>query len=247
MPISSAYKGNIRDWLKPTILGVGVSFPNACIDFPREYTLWYGMLARCYSETVLRKFPTYRNVVVCDRWYHLANFIEDLPSLPGYERWSNKEDVDLDKDFLSEKENKRYSPETCWFIDAVVNIANADHDMQMKAVVHLETGIRYKSVNEASKKTGVSTSIIHHHSSGRVNSPQWICADPNKIPAEYTKRVVLRKVRCKNTGRIFDSLQDTAKHFNVSSSTIWLHCKEKTKEPKWEYVMFDHLKQQVIK
>lgn len=119
--------------------------------------------------------------------------------------------------------------------------------MQMKAVVHLKTGKRYKSVHEAAEQTGINKSLICHHSSGRVNNPKWICADPNKIPAEYAKRVVLRKVRCKNTGQIFESLQDAAKHTNVSKSTIWLHCKEKSKVQKWEYVMFDHIKQEVVK
>ena len=34
----------------------------------RKYSLWHSMLCRCYDEKYHKKYPTYKNCYVCDRW-----------------------------------------------------------------------------------------------------------------------------------------------------------------------------------
>ena len=71
------------------------------------YKRWSNMLHRCYNE----KFTQYkdyggRGIRVCDRWHSLKSYLEDLPSLPGYDQ-SSKTSVDrIDND-------GDYTPENC--------------------------------------------------------------------------------------------------------------------------------------
>ena len=81
----------------------------------REYSLWKGMLKRCYSGN----YPTYENVTVCDRWLVYANFLEDLPLIENYEFWleNPSQRIALDKDLKQQGvENKVYSLDTVKFV-----------------------------------------------------------------------------------------------------------------------------------
>jgi hypothetical protein len=74
---------------------------------------WYSILRRCYSEKYQNKQPTYKDCSVCEEWLTFSNF----------KAWMEQQDWEgkhLDKDLLVEG-NKVYSPETCVFIDRVVN------------------------------------------------------------------------------------------------------------------------------
>ena len=74
------------------------------------YQTWKSMLKRCYSE---KEYPTYKGCSVCDEWLIFSNF----------KRWMEQQDwqgKQLDKDLLIEG-NKVYSPETCIFVDQVIN------------------------------------------------------------------------------------------------------------------------------
>lgn len=77
------------------------------------YSIWEGMLNRCYGEPYLKKRPTYRGCSVCTEWIYFMTF----------KAWMEKQDFkgkDLDKDILFEA-NKVYSPETCRFVDKDLN------------------------------------------------------------------------------------------------------------------------------
>ena len=78
------------------------------------YVKWTHMIARCYSERELEKYPTYRGCVVCEEWLYFSNFREWMIQ----QEW---EDRCLDKDFLVEN-NKVYSPSTCVFVPSKVNV-----------------------------------------------------------------------------------------------------------------------------
>ena len=85
----------------------------------RIYMLWFGMLRRCYEVSQLgrKRGKTYANVVVCDRWFYLKNFVDDIQKLDGYDTWvQNKESMALDKDLKAQEVTKIYSPKTCSFI-----------------------------------------------------------------------------------------------------------------------------------
>lgn len=74
------------------------------------YRKWRSMLTRCYSNL----YPSYKGCSVCNEWLTFSNF----KSWMEQQDWEGKE---LDKDLLIEG-NKVYSPETCLFIDAEVNL-----------------------------------------------------------------------------------------------------------------------------
>ena len=78
------------------------------------YSIWSGMLRRCYSDIELRKKPSYIGVTVCDEWHSLSNFKKwfDDNYVEGYQ---------LDKDILANGTSKVYSPDTCCFIPAQLN------------------------------------------------------------------------------------------------------------------------------
>ena len=77
------------------------------------YRKWNGMLERAYSDKYKQKNPTYQEVTVCEEWHSFMNF----RSWMMQQDWKGKQ---LDKDILFEK-NKIYSPNTCVFVDEVVN------------------------------------------------------------------------------------------------------------------------------
>ncbi len=82
------------------------------------YKRWECMLNRAYSPKCHQRYPTYKDVTVCKEWHTFSNFREWMIT----QDWEGKE---LDKDFLVEG-NRIYSPETCVFIDRIVNTFSMD-------------------------------------------------------------------------------------------------------------------------
>lgn len=77
------------------------------------YSVWSGMLARCYSKSFQQKSPSYIDCTVCEEWLRFSNF----------KRWMEQQDwegKELDKDLLV-RGNRVYSPQTCIFLDAIIN------------------------------------------------------------------------------------------------------------------------------
>ena len=84
----------------------------------RIYSLWFGMLRRCYDyqQQCRKRGKTYSDVIVCDRWFYLKNFVEDIQKLEGYKEWcENNQSMSLDKDIKAQEITKIYSPNTCKF------------------------------------------------------------------------------------------------------------------------------------
>lgn len=82
------------------------------------YRQWKDMLARCYSDKLKSKFPTYKGVYCIEGWH----------SLSEYKKWAEQQDWEgkqLDKDILVPN-NKIYSPETCAFVNKSTNIFLTD-------------------------------------------------------------------------------------------------------------------------
>ena len=80
-----------------------------------EYTVWAGMLKRCYSPKWLEQRPTYKGCTVADEWLYFSNFKQWLDD-NGY-----KPNVHhIDKDILIPG-NKIYSPSTCLLVTLAIN------------------------------------------------------------------------------------------------------------------------------
>ena len=77
------------------------------------YKRWKSMIDRCYSESCLRRRPTYRGCSVIKEWLTFSKF----------SKWMVQQDWEgkcLDKDLLIEG-NKEYGPTTCIFAEPKIN------------------------------------------------------------------------------------------------------------------------------
>lgn len=103
------------------VYGVGINDADYAVykyvDTKREtcpyYSVWVGMLERGYSDKLKNKHPTYKDVIVCKEWHSFTTFRVWMTQ----QDWAGKQ---LDKDILTEG-NKVYSPDTCVFVDKVIN------------------------------------------------------------------------------------------------------------------------------
>ena len=52
----------------------------------KVYMLWFDMLRRCYDDAQIKRDRgnSYKNCIVCDRWFYLSKFYEDIQKLNGY-------------------------------------------------------------------------------------------------------------------------------------------------------------------
>ena len=116
-------KGAVRDYLKPTIYGVG--FNSLDRDFPDDYkykrkafNLWKDILTRCYSVAFKNKHPTYVDVICSEDWHDFKNFYIWFKDV--YTDFMYNHKWELDKDLRVLKSNL-YSKETCSFVPKQVN------------------------------------------------------------------------------------------------------------------------------
>lgn len=133
----------------------------------RVYGLWYQMLRRCYDREQMerRQGRMYSDCYVCDRWFRLSNFANDIKKLDGYTDWETKVGYCLDKD-IRVPGNKVYSPSTCIFVPYIENIREANKRTQSikaaqethKTVYYLEkegVTLVFESESAACKYLGV--------------------------------------------------------------------------------------------
>jgi hypothetical protein len=124
--IENAKKGKVLDPYRRSVYGRGVL--GEISKKPKWYKqasqLWRNMMKRCYSEKDSRGY--YGKAFVSLRWHYLPNFIEDLPTLDGFEGWlegyKSGEPYNLDKD-TKVKGNMYYTKEFCRFLPQSVNKA----------------------------------------------------------------------------------------------------------------------------
>ncbi|OAT17064.1 hypothetical protein M977_04310 [Buttiauxella gaviniae ATCC 51604] len=111
----------VKDKHKPTICGVGYVGEGVLVkgDERRKlYMVWRNMLIRLTDNV---NFPTYANVGVDPRWYCFAEFVHDVITLPGYERFMTEKDLSLDKDIRNPGQTKRYCKNNCMWISKAEN------------------------------------------------------------------------------------------------------------------------------
>ena len=77
------------------------------------YVRWVGLIQRCYSEVWLKRQPSYEGCSVHEDWKYFSNFKTWMMN----QDWEGKA---LDKDLLI-LGNKMYGPDTCVFVEQVVN------------------------------------------------------------------------------------------------------------------------------
>ena len=113
--------GGVKDPYSPSVYGVGITgtkYPSRVNGvLTKEYDLWTGMLRRCYSDALKKKYPTYEGCEVSDKFKSYEYFYEWCHNQIGF----NSKDWQLDKDLLV-KGSKVYSENTCVFIPQEINL-----------------------------------------------------------------------------------------------------------------------------
>lgn len=109
------------------------------------YHLWYRILRRCYDAKQLRRTrgKSYANVKVCDRWFSLRNFAEDIKKLSNYDEWLCNPTIQLDKDINSNGEHI-YSPETCTFVSRTENMREMNNRCQTVKIAQEASKAKYQ-------------------------------------------------------------------------------------------------------
>lgn len=113
--------GKVRYPFHKTVYGVGFLGEEKRSRTPLEikcFKVWAGMIERGYSEKWKSRYPTYKEVYVCDEWHNFQNFYKWF--MENYKE-SFMGGWQFDKDILI-KGNKIYSPSTCCFVPAEINI-----------------------------------------------------------------------------------------------------------------------------
>lgn len=116
-------RGSIKDVYQKNIHSVACLGKVNYKDNKKLYSIWNGMVRRCYEKDINGNFTKYgkRGVVVCERWLCFEYFLEDSDKIEGYdEDLINSGKLQLDKDYKN-CEGKEYSLENCIWIDKSLN------------------------------------------------------------------------------------------------------------------------------
>jgi hypothetical protein len=120
--------GNVKDYLFKSKYGVGYiglgKYKAGNGIHKNQYTKWKMMLERCYDPYEINKYPSYKDVIVCDEWLNYQVFAkwydENYYEIPN-------EIMEIDKDLIKYG-NKQYCPELCSFVPRSINsLLNNNH------------------------------------------------------------------------------------------------------------------------
>ena len=119
---------HVTDHLHPTYAGVGAIGYGKRSEHPHLFKAWSGMIDRCYNpNNYAYKNYGAKGVTVCDKWKRFDYFLEDVPSLPGYEKEKVESgELCIDKDII-DRSKLIYSPETCSFVSRSANSTEANN------------------------------------------------------------------------------------------------------------------------
>ena len=115
-------KGRIKCPYEPRVYDkgyIGVGKYNSCENGKKTkcYSIWKGMLRRCYDSKFKERDPAYKDCTVSEEWHNFQAFGKwyenNYYEIPG-------EVMCLDKDILV-KGNKIYSSKTCVFVPQNIN------------------------------------------------------------------------------------------------------------------------------
>jgi hypothetical protein len=158
--------GSIKSHFSPTVYEVGIvgleKTKNGNDVFYNSYTIWHGMIERCYSKKYKDKHLTYKNVTCCDEWLCYKNFKE----------WYNDNHYEvegqrmaLDKDILV-KGNKIYSPETCVFVPQRINVlftkCNRTRGIYPIGVNYFKIENKYRAQCNCDKKGNITIGLFNN-------------------------------------------------------------------------------------
>lgn len=114
--------GNVSNPLHPSVYNKGfIGVGKYSSKDEGLYSLWKRMMLRSYDYKYHEKYPTYKDVEVCDEWLNFQNFADWCSNQKFFNAKDDKErPYHLDKDILV-KGSKIYSTDTCCFVPSEVN------------------------------------------------------------------------------------------------------------------------------
>ena len=133
----------------------------------KEYDLWQHMLARCFSEKLQTRRPTYKGCNVSDNFLHYSFFYDWCQEQIGFGKVDEKgRSWCLDKDLLFTG-NKTYSETACVFVPQEINVffnehGNARGEYPIGVCFHKAIGKFHARCNVNGKRQYL----------GRFNTPQ---------------------------------------------------------------------------
>lgn len=115
--------GTIKNRYHPNKYGgiVGDIRPISSNGEPRkEYRAWMNILTRCYNPKLHASKEYYSDCEICKEWKYYWNFYDWVHKQSNFNKWINGDNWAVDKD-ISIKNNKIYSPTTCFLVPQNVN------------------------------------------------------------------------------------------------------------------------------
>lgn len=103
----------------------------------KAYSMWRGMIRRCYHGHDNIRNITYSSTTVCDDWKYYSNF----------KKWflnNYKDGFQLDKDIIGGLSNE-YSPDTCAFVPSIINSCIIDGN---RGISTTPLGVSYVSKSD---------------------------------------------------------------------------------------------------
>lgn len=161
-------RGKIKDKLEKSVFGIGYLGNVKMSEYKREYSVWSGMLERCYSPNS----PAYnsyggKGVKVSKRWLSFENFLNDIKFIEGYDdNLFRKGLLYLDKDIKQQDKDisqRIYSLETCCFVTFNENNKHRNYESKKKSFIAISPdNIRYlvKGIKEFARQYNLTHQAI---------------------------------------------------------------------------------------
>lgn len=196
---SKIVRGQVKNPYHNSILNIGYigegTFKVKCNKkITKEYSLWRSILQRGYNLQYKEKYPTYKDVTVCEEWHNFQNFAEWVSG-------SYVKDFEIDKDILV-KGNKIYSPKTCCFVPKEINYILTKNNSKRG---NLPIGV--KKVSNSNKFQSSISKIVSESYLGSFNTPEEAFQAYKQAKEAYIKEVA-EKWKDKIDQKVYQALQE---------------------------------------
>ena len=205
--ISSINKGEVKDYLLPSVFGVGVTgFCTISEDDKPHYLVWVEVLKRCYYERKSQQYhcTTYVDCKVSDNFKYFTYFKDWCNKQVGFNSIDEKGALfHLDKDILV-KGNKVYSEDTCCFVPQEINALFIKRD---KLRGEYPIGVSFH------KSRGMLRATLNNKHLGYFNTAEQAFQVYKTAKEAYIKEVA-NKWKDKIDPRVYEALMNYEVHID---------------------------------
>lgn len=112
----------------------------------KEYKTWNRIINRVYNPIYWKDRPNYSKVDLVKEWLYYPNFYEWIHGQENFDKFITGKRWAIDKDILSDYNNKIYSPDTCVLVPNYINILFTEkkiNDLPLGVWVSQSNGGKY--------------------------------------------------------------------------------------------------------